>query len=1015
MGNIKGITIEIGGNTTKLDQALKSVNKTTRDLESELKQVNKALKLDPGNMTLLQQKQKLLSQEVENTKTKLETLKEAEKQAENQFKNGKIGEEKYRALQREVIKTENELKGLQTQLNNTNPKLDSLAASADKVSNTANTVSSKTKAVSAAITGIGVACASASISAEDSMAKLWSLADHTAISYNDLKQGVMDLSNQTGISFNEIAEQSYQAISAGSDTANALDVVKANAILAKTGFTDLANAMDLSTTVMNAYKMDAYELSHISDVLNITQDKGKTSVDQLSQSMGNVIPTASMYHVKLEQLSSGYAALTKNGIETSQAGTSLNSMFAELGSNGSKASDILKNKTSKSFTELMDSGSRLTDVLKIIDDEAKKSGLSIGDIFSNKNAIKGAASLTQNAKDFDDTLKAMNDSAGITDSKLEDLQTTGSSFKKGLNELKNVGIQLGDVLSPVLQSIARVIKNIADALSNLSPTTRSVIVYIGLFIAAISPVAKIVTLLSTSFSLCVKAFKTFSLACNVAKGAATTASLGIKLLAGAISFLTSPIGIVVMVITALVGAFIYLWNNCEAFRNFWISIWENIKEVTQNAVDIIVNFFTIIIPKSWNTLTYFFAGIPNWFNELLDSIINNIVSIWQGIKDFFVTMWDGIVNVFDAAILLISDFLNSKFGNTIEGVKTVFEGLQSFFMGIWDTIRNTFLIAILLICDLVTLNFDKLKEDAHKSLGKLLNSVKEIWEGITLIFSGYLQTIYGYVVDIFTNIYEGIKIIWNSVCSFLKDIWNIISTDISAAWQSFKDIIYNSCSYIYESVKLKFEEIKNSISYIIDNFPEMARNAFNNMVNAIGNALSSVGSVIYNGFSSGIEFLKSLPSQAITWGRDFIDGLVSGIKSKIRSVKDAVVGVADTIRSYLHFSVPDIGPLTDYETWMPDFMEGLANGINKSKSIVTNAISGLANNMTTELKYSPKLMGISQSLPYNNVNLNSEPINIIVNVDNNLNGKQLEDTLTTKVTKKISKMQNSRNISKGWK
>ena len=111
--NIKGITIEIGGNTGPLQEALKGVNKTSRDLQSELRQVNAQLKLDPNNTVLLQQKQKLLAEAVSNTKEKLTTLKEAERQAEKQFQDGKIGEEKYRALQREVVKTETELKGLE--------------------------------------------------------------------------------------------------------------------------------------------------------------------------------------------------------------------------------------------------------------------------------------------------------------------------------------------------------------------------------------------------------------------------------------------------------------------------------------------------------------------------------------------------------------------------------------------------------------------------------------------------------------------------------------------------------------------------------------------------------------------------------------------------------------------------------------------------------------------------------------------------------------------------------------
>lgn len=131
----------------------------------------------------------------------------------------------------------------------------------------------------------------------------------------------------------------------------------------------------------------------------------------------------------------------------------------------------------------------------------------------------------------------------------------------------------------------------------------------------------------------------------------------------------------------------------------------------------------------------------------------------------------------------------------------------------------------------------------------------------------------------------------------------------------------------------------------------MAVTIFSNLKNGITSILNTLGSVISNGFQSAINFITNLPSQAYTWGVHFIEGLVNGIKSMIGKVQDAVVGVAEKIRSFLHFTVPDEGPLTDYETWMPDFMEGLAKGINNSKNLVTNAIKGLSTDMSIGVKY----------------------------------------------------------------
>ena len=123
------------------------------------------------------------------------------------------------------------------------------------------------------------------------------------------------------------------------------------------------------------------------------------------------------------------------------------------------------------------------------------------------------------------------------------------------------------------------------------------------------------------------------------------------------------------------------------------------------------------------------------------------------------------------------------------------------------------------------------------------------------------------------------------------------------------------------------------------------------MVSGIGSALASLGSVVQNGFQSAIGFITSLPGRALQWGMDFINGIAEGIRSAIGNVVSAVSDVADKIRSFLHFSVPDEGPLTDYESWMPDFMGGLARGIEKSRGLVRKAVEGVAGDMVV----SPKL------------------------------------------------------------
>ena len=126
---------------------------------------------------------------------------------------------------------------------------------------------------------------------------------------------------------------------------------------------------------------------------------------------------------------------------------------------------------------------------------------------------------------------------------------------------------------------------------------------------------------------------------------------------------------------------------------------------------------------------------------------------------------------------------------------------------------------------------------------------------------------------------------------------------------------------------------------------DAAVNAFKNLVSGIRSALSGLASVVQNGFSGAISFITSLPGKALQWGKDFIQGLINGIKSMVQAVVDTVSGIAGKIASFLHFSAPDEGPLSDYEKWMPDFMKGLAGGIEKSRILVEKAVRDVASDM----------------------------------------------------------------------
>lgn len=291
---------------------------------------------------------------------------------------------------------------------------------------------------------------------ETSLAKVGTIADLGKLSIQKLGSQITDMSNTMGIAATDIAEAAYQAISAGQDTANAVEFAGQAAKLATAGFTSTTSAVDILTTALNAYGLSADQATHISDVLLTTQNLGKTSVDELSSSMGKVIPLAAAYNVSAENLSSGLAVMTANGIATAEATTYTKSMLNELGDTGSSVGKILQQQTGKSFAQLSADGKSLGDVLQVLYDSVGDDGTAFAGLWSSVEAGTGALSLVSGGADkFNGVLGQMVDSAGATDTAY---QTMTDTFQHSMESLQttaeNLSIDLFEAMEPGLKEAA---------------------------------------------------------------------------------------------------------------------------------------------------------------------------------------------------------------------------------------------------------------------------------------------------------------------------------------------------------------------------------------------------------------------------------------------------------------------------------------------------------------------------------------------------------------------------------
>ena len=298
-------------------------------------------------------------------------------------------------------------------------------------------------------------CSEAAAQFETSTAMVATIADTSQKSLSDISKEVRTYSNETGEAASDMAEATYQAISASVNTADAASFAGTATKLAVGGFTSATTAVDVLTTAINAYGLAASDATQLSDYLITTQNLGKTSVDQLAQSVGKVIPLASAYNVQMDNFSSAYAVLTANGIATAESGTYLKSMLNELGDTGSGVSEVLLNSTGKTFAQLMEQGYSLGDVMTMLGDAVDGDSTAFNALWSSTEAGIGALSLFNAGADkYNSVLDSMRTSAGATEKAYSTMaDTTDKSKQRMENSFNNLKISVGDVLNPALTQV----------------------------------------------------------------------------------------------------------------------------------------------------------------------------------------------------------------------------------------------------------------------------------------------------------------------------------------------------------------------------------------------------------------------------------------------------------------------------------------------------------------------------------------------------------------------------------
>ena len=864
---IKGITIEIGGDTTKLQTALKGVNTEIRNTQAQLKDVEKLLKLDPANTELLAQKHRLLGDAVKETKEKLETLKTAAEQAEKALNDGTISKDQYDALQREIIETENELKRLEEQANQSATALQKISATGEKLKDVGSNIEGAGKKllpVTATVTALGTASVKTAADFEAAMSKVAAVSGATGSDLEALTKKAREMGSKTKFSASEAAEAMNYMAMAGWKTEDMLSGIEGVMNLAAASGEDLATTSDIVTDALTAFGLSVQDSGHFADVLAAASSNANTNVSMMGETFKYCAPIAGALGFSVEDTAEAIGLMANAGIKSTQAGTSLRTIMTNLSGEvkicGENIGEVTV-ATTNADGSMRDLSDILADCRTAFSGLSESEKAAAAESLVGKNAMSGFLAL-MNAGEADiaklsGAIDNCNGAAqSMADTMNNNLEGQLTILKSQLQEL---AISFGEVLLPAVKSIVSFLQGFINVLNSMPDGMKQTIVTIALVAAALGPVliiiGKVIFAVGTIMTIVPKVAGVI----KAVQGA--FAALNATMLA-------NPIVLIIAAIAALVAAFIYLWNTNEEFRQFWINLWENIKEI---AVAV------------WEGLKVFFSAA--W-----EAIRATAETVWNAIAGFFTGLWEGIKNVFTTVVNAISSFLSTAW-NTIQMVATTFwTAISTFFSTIW-------------------------------------NGIKTVVTTVVTAISTFLTTA------------------WNTIKTVITTVLNAINTVFSTVWNAIKNVVITVINGIKNTITTVWNGIKNTVATVVNAIKTTVSTAFSAMWNGIKNTISGIYNTIKNGFTNAVNFIKNLASSAFSWGADIINGIVNGIKSCIGKVKDAVCSVADTIKSFLHFSVPDEGPLTEYESWMPDFMSGLAKGIEKSKGMVKDAVSGLAADM----------------------------------------------------------------------
>ena len=683
--NIRGITVEINGETQGLQNALRDVNRQSTALQGELREVDRALRLDPSSVTLLSQRNQILANEVSNARDKLERLQHAQEQVEQQFANGDIGEEQYRAFQRELINTENQLGNLENQLHDSNEAmmnagsaandagdaLEGMASKGEKIKSVGDNISKvgeKLLPVTAAIGAAGVASLAAFDEVDSGYDTIITKTGAAGELLDGLTQSADKVFSEMPTEMEDVGVAIGEVNTRFGSTGEELENLSKEFIrFASINGTDLNTAIDGVDSVMMKFNVDSSKASEVLGLLTKVGQETGLSMDDLQNTLNTNGAVLKEMGLDLTESTNLLAQFEASGVDSTAALAGLKKAQQNATADGKTMQESLNGTI-----ESIKSASNETEALQIATD-----------LFGKKGAAEMTQAIREGKLSIDDLSTSLSDYGGVVTDTFESTLDPPDQMKIALNNLKLSGAQLGSSilssLQPILLKLTDKLKSLTNWFKGLTESQKETIIKVGAVVAAIGPllivIGKIVSIVGTVMTI-LPTLKAAIVAINVAMAA-------------------NPIGIIIAGIGALIAIFAVLWNKCDWFREAWISLWEKIEaafgffvdlfkfqiEVIKIVFEALKDFFS----EKWEVVKGIFSAVGGWFKDtfgpLFSGAMDGIKAIFGAVKDYISNQWELIKSVFSGIISFVKDVFRGDWSAAWEDIKGIFKS-------IWDSFEE---------------------------------------------------------------------------------------------------------------------------------------------------------------------------------------------------------------------------------------------------------------------------------------------------------------------------------------